>query len=59
MTDTQSATKRTVVYLQGDTENPEVEKPIVIGMQDDNFTEVISGLEEGDTVITRATLIAG
>ena len=44
---------RQSVYVLTDT-GEEERKTIVIGLQDDNMAEVVSGLDEGDMVIVRA-----
>ena len=44
---------RQTVYVLDET-GQEQRKSIVIGLQDDNQAEVVSGLEEGDSVIVRA-----
>ncbi len=44
---------RQTVYVLNET-GEEERKSVVIGLQDDNAAEVVSGLEEGDMVIVRA-----
>ena len=44
---------RATVWLLGDDGEPE-ERRIVVGLHDDEATEVISGLEEGEEVVVRA-----
>lgn len=46
-----SGNRQTVYTLAED--GTEVQKSIVVGLQDDNVAEVLSGLEEGDSVIVR------
>ena len=43
---------RQTVYTLSE-EGEEVQKSVVIGLQDDNVAEVLSGLEEGESVIVR------
>lgn len=45
--------RRASVWLLGDDGEPE-ERRIVVGLHDDEATEVISGLEEGEEVVVRA-----
>ena len=45
--------RRATVWLLGDDGEPE-EQRIVVGLHDDEATEVISGLEEGEEVVVRA-----
>ena len=45
--------RRASVWLLGDDGEPE-ERRIVVGLHDDEATEVISGLEKGEEVIVRA-----
>ncbi len=51
--DRTSGQRRTSVWLLGDDGEPE-ERRIVVGLHDDEATEVISGLEKGEEVIVRA-----
>lgn len=48
-----SGQRRATVYVQGADGNPEPRR-IVVGLADDEHTEVVSGLEDGDQVILRA-----
>ena len=45
--------QRATVWLLGDDGEPE-ERRIVVGLHDDEATEVVSGLEEGEEVVVRA-----
>ena len=45
--------QRATVWLLGDGGEPE-ERRIVVGLHDDEATEVVSGLEEGEEVVVRA-----
>ena len=51
--DKTSGQRRATVWLLGDDGEPE-EQRIVVGLHDDEATEVISGLEEGEEVVVRA-----
>ncbi len=51
--DRTSGQRRASVWLLGDDGEPE-ERRIVVGLHDDEATEVISGLEKGEEVIVRA-----
>ena len=51
--DRTSGQRRASVWLLGDDGEPE-ERRIVVGLHDDEATEVVSGLEKGEEVIVRA-----
>ena len=51
--DRASGQRRASVWLLGDDGEPE-ERRIVVGLHDDEATEVVSGLEKGEEVIVRA-----
>jgi len=46
--------KMATVLLEGN----EIQVPIVVGMSGDSYTEVISGLKEGDVVVVGTTTTA-
>lgn len=53
----QSVSTRTVYKLVGDTLNPKAEAlPVRVGITDGAFTEAVSGLHEGDTLVTSITV---
>ena len=51
--DRTSGQHRASVWLLGDDGEPE-QRRIVVGLHDDEATEVVSGLEEGEEVVVRA-----
>lgn len=52
-----SQQRRETVFIMND-EGGQIEKNVVVGLQDDSSVEVISGLDEGDEVIIRARRIS-
>ncbi len=53
-----AAGRRANIWIKGEDGQPEA-KLIRIGINDDRFTEIVTGLKEGDEVVTRVRTTSG